>query len=800
MIQFVSISAQKNIYFPQDIIGTQTDNQIVQISSSPNVSDSFGKTRCTYQALGYQPKMYMSLVTLDDQNCELKYGAQYNVSGTYKEDDFHLKNAASLQVKTVENYKDANWLDSVCNNIHANFLVVAKELPGDSPGLVPGMSIGDTRYLAKSTNDATKVAGLTHLTAISGSHFVIIISIIGSLLMLIKVNKKIQALLQISSVLLLTILVHPSDSVKRAAIMSVIGLSSIFLKRRAVSISALAFVVCTWMILDPSLSCSYGFALSACATASIILFSGPLQIWLSRFVGRGFASILSVPIVAQLGCTPILLMMTDYLTIYGPLANIAVIPFVEPGTILSLIACLIAPLSPTLSYYIALIAGFFTQFVAEVAKFTANLPGAKIPWISGPVGGAVILIIVCLLVLSPRIYRVLYGKITGLATREETSRVILYMKWRDNLMAKSAKNIKKGMTHMIKKQKRLLLSCLVTATIVGVLIVMSVRNVSPPISAIPENWLIAACPVGQGDGAAIRTGKHSAIVIDTGPSTRDTGGESIVDCLHDLDVETVDELQLSHYHDDHIGGVKELLANFKVNSALLPPIKQPQSGYEGVINALDKKGVNYQYAKQGQQGEFGCSEIPEVDAGEKQSGNEEFCARYQVLSIWDDAGENGVIKDEGAAIQSKTTSSAEDDRENDSSVNMLFVINGVEYWTAGDLETKGDKGAAKAFKELLDPITGKTPPNIVSPDQVRNGVDVVKVNHHGSKTQSTELNKLLKPSVAIYMAGKNSYGHPNSVTIEAFETLGARTLRTDTYKIEGVLLNDQGELATFPSS
>ncbi|MDR2082254.1 MAG: hypothetical protein LBP35_01255 [Candidatus Ancillula trichonymphae] len=115
---------------------------------------------------------------------------------------------------------------------------------------------------------------------------------------------------------------------------------------------------------------------------------------------------------------------------------------------------------------------------------------------------------------------------------------------------------------------------------------------------------------------------------------------------------------------------------------------------------------------------------------------------------------------EKSASNSKNTA-GEDDRENNSSIAMLFDVNGVTYFTAGDLEINGDVGALRQLRA-----------------QNIEGVDVVKVNHHGSKTQSKPPNNQLSPAIVVYMVGKNNYGHPNTDTIKSF--LGAETLRTDT--------------------
>jgi len=60
------------------------------------------------------------------------------------------------------------------------------------------------------------------------------------------------------------------------------------------------------------------------------------------------------------------------------------------------------------------------------------------------------------------------------------------------------------------------------------------------------------------------------------------------------------------------------------------------------------------------------------------------------------------------------------------------------------------------------------------------GVDVLKVSHHGSKeATSEELLKATKPEVAIISVGKNNFGHPTKEVLERLKNAGIKVERTD---------------------
>ncbi len=61
-----------------------------------------------------------------------------------------------------------------------------------------------------------------------------------------------------------------------------------------------------------------------------------------------------------------------------------------------------------------------------------------------------------------------------------------------------------------------------------------------------------------------------------------------------------------------------------------------------------------------------------------------------------------------------------------------------------------------------------------------NGVDVLKVSHHGSRNGTgQELLEILKPSVAIISVGKNNYGHPAKEVLDRLKEKGVKIKRTD---------------------
>jgi competence protein ComEC len=59
--------------------------------------------------------------------------------------------------------------------------------------------------------------------------------------------------------------------------------------------------------------------------------------------------------------------------------------------------------------------------------------------------------------------------------------------------------------------------------------------------------------------------------------------------------------------------------------------------------------------------------------------------------------------------------------------------------------------------------------------------DIIKIGHHGSSySTSDSFIRSVSPQMAVISVGRNSYGHPNSITMTKLFGLGVQVFRTDT--------------------
>ncbi len=260
--------------------------------------------------------------------------------------------------------------------------------PPGSRALVPGVALGDDHALPTRVRTDMRAVSMTHLTAVSGQHVVIVLGL--ALTVLGPVPRRWRALAGALVLMALVALVRPGGSVLRAAAMGGVMLTGVALGRRSASLPALGASVLLLLLVDPWQAHDYGFALSVAATAGILLTARPLEVWLSRRLPRWLAAALALPVAAQAACAPLLVLLQPTVGLWALPANMLAAPAVPVATVCGLLAALLAPVWEGGARLVAWPALAACAWLVQVARLFASLPGAALPWPSG-VGGAALL-------------------------------------------------------------------------------------------------------------------------------------------------------------------------------------------------------------------------------------------------------------------------------------------------------------------------------------------------------------------------------------------------------------------------
>ncbi|GAB3153696.1 ComEC/Rec2 family competence protein [Microbacterium neimengense] len=380
-------------------------------------------------------------------------------------------------------------------------------LPAPGAGLIPGLAVGDTGGVDAELEQQMRAASLTHLTAVSGANCAIVVGLAFLLAARCGLGRAGRVAAGLSALAGFVVLVTPEPSVVRAATMSAIAMLALLLGRRGSGLALLALAVCVLLAADPWLALSLGFALSVAATGALLVLAPPLARGLGRFLPASLALALAVPLSAQLVCSPLIVLVSPGVAVYGVPANLLAAPAAPVATVLGLAACLAGPV-PVLQAGLTALTWLPAAWIAGIAGAVDALPARTIPWTEG-----------------------LHG-LVGLVVVTTAGTVLL---------------LPPGRTRIARLSRALsaVMTAAVAAALAGILLVDSV--VVPMTT--PQDWSIAMCDVGQGDAVVVRSA-GAVMLVDTGPEP-----EALASCLERLGIGRIDLLVLTHFDADHVGGL-----------------------------------------------------------------------------------------------------------------------------------------------------------------------------------------------------------------------------------------------------
>lgn len=243
-----------------------------------------------------------------------------------------------------------------------------------------------------------------------------------------------------------------------------------------------------------------------------------------------------------------------------------------------------------------------------------------------------------------------------------------------------------------------------------------------PVNQIKDNGdniVVHYLDVGQGDSEFIELPDGKCMLIDAGTAEY---SQTVIDDISSYGYSKLDYVVATHPHADHIGGMSEVIESFDIGEIYMPKVSANTKTFESLLNSVSEKGLSINTAKAG------------VEVYSDSELNIEFLAPV-----------NSYYKD----------------------LNNYSAVVEVSYGSNSFLFTGDAEGLAE--REMLER------------DYELLSCDVLKVGHHGSDSSATAgfLNAV-NPIYAVISCGRgNSYGHPQSETVERLNSSGAQIYRTD---------------------
>lgn len=238
--------------------------------------------------------------------------------------------------------------------------------------------------------------------------------------------------------------------------------------------------------------------------------------------------------------------------------------------------------------------------------------------------------------------------------------------------------------------------------------------------------------VGQADSILVQSGEH-AMLIDAG---NNADGDLVVEYLQSQGVKQLDYLIGTHPHEDHIGGLDNVILSFPIETVILPQAETNTRTFEDVLDALLEQDLSITLPQVGDQYTLGDASFTILAP----NGEE-----YSSLNNW-----SVVVRLENG--------------EN----SFLFT---------GDAEQLSEE-------EML--ATGLP---------LRS--DVLKMGHHGSSTSSSRafLEEVQPTYGVISCETGNDYGHPHRETLAIAAEMDIQLFRTDTQGT--IVAHSDGKEITF---
>jgi competence protein ComEC len=281
---------------------------------------------------------------------------------------------------------EAAPIQRAAQRVRTAFAATARSaLPADQAAMLPALVLGDTSALTGQTTDEFKTAGLTHLTAVSGANVTIVCAAV--LLTAGLVGPRFAVALAAVALVAFVIVVQPSASVLRAAVMGAITLLAVVSHRRRQAIPVLSASVIALMIGAPELAVDIGFALSVSATAALVVIA---PAWSRRLVAHGWpkplADAVSVAVAAQLVTAPLVAAISGRFSVVAVAANLAAAGVIAPITVIGTAAAVLSAVWPSGAEVFIRFTGPELWWLSNVAHWSAALPGASVPVPAGALG------------------------------------------------------------------------------------------------------------------------------------------------------------------------------------------------------------------------------------------------------------------------------------------------------------------------------------------------------------------------------------------------------------------------------
>lgn len=129
------------------------------------------------------------------------------------------------------------------------------------------------------------------------------------------------------------------------------------------------------------------------------------------------------------------------------------------------------------------------------------------------------------------------------------------------------------------------------------------QKIEETATQVTDDLQVYFIDVGQADSILIKN-KQETMLIDAG---NNEDGEKVVDFIKEKGINKLDYVVGTHPHEDHIGGLDDVINEFEIENILLPDITTNTKTFESVLDAIENKELEITIPKIGDKFQLGES-------------------------------------------------------------------------------------------------------------------------------------------------------------------------------------------------
>lgn len=417
---------------------------------------------------------------------------------------------------------------------------------GDEANFLIGLLLGDRTEISEEIKKAFMNTGTIHVLAVSGSHVILVVTIIYTIFGLLRFPHKAKIVATIVGILYYMFLTGATPSIVRATLMTTVVLLGKLFEERVNMYNALGVSAIILLLFDPKQLFDAGFQLSFSAVFSIVYFYPKLNALIPKipesleelkivsWIWKAFA----VSVAAQIGTIPFTALYFGKVSLVSFAANLFIVPLTGLIVTIGLTGALMGMASLFIASCFSEVNNIIAVVTLSLVKLAEQAPFATVNTATFGFKETIL-------------YSAIIGFVFNLNDLIIRKRIIFIV--------------------MIAGNGFLYQS------------IFSERT---------SHLRITFLDVGQGDGAVIQFPSGEVIVVDAGPKTLtfDAGEKIVASFLRKNGIERIDAIVTSHPHADHLGGVPYLLRNFNV-AATIDPDQRMQSRLFYEYDALERNGT-----------------------------------------------------------------------------------------------------------------------------------------------------------------------------------------------------------------